>query len=161
MELLDFTKDYTGESLKEEIRLWIASGRMEAEMETAIPTRQILWFLKSRIGKRVQKATQKGKAYKERQFVIGLPLSQMEAESESRELAVVQGIIDLYFIEEDGIVLVDYKTDRIKRGEENVLVGHYKVQIDAYRKALEQMTGKKVKEAYIASLTLCKNIEIS
>ena len=63
--------------------------------------------------------------------------------------------------EEDGLVLVDYKTDRIREGEEEILKNRYQVQINYYTRALEQMTGKKVKEAVIYSLSLQKEVIVS
>lgn len=85
---------------------------------------------------------------------MGVPFSEMSEDEESSSYVVVQGIIDLYFEEEDGLVLVDYKTDRIKDQDSSILVRRYKVQLDYYRRALEQMTGKKVKECYIYSVFL-------
>lgn len=160
MELLDFTKEYTKESLDEQIRKWITDGKIEERYYQVIYQRAILWFLRSRIGKRAKEAAKKGNLYKESQFVIGLPLKEMEQDTESQELVVVQGIIDLFFVEEDQIVLVDYKTDRVKRGQEETLIQHYQAQLHAYQKALEQMTGKKVKEIYLSSFTLNKNISL-
>ena len=52
----------------------------------------------------------------------------------------------------DEIVIVDYKTDRIFRAEE--LAGRYRAQLQYYGKALEMMTGKKVKEKLIYSFTM-------
>ena len=71
---------------------------------------------------------------------------------------LVQGIIDAYFMEEDEIVLVDYKTDRVKRGQEQKLIDLYHVQLEDYARALERMTGKRVKEKIIYSFTLQKEI---
>ena len=158
MELLDFTRDYTKESLDEEIKGWIQEGKIEERYYRAIPQRQILWFLRSRIGKRASRAAKRNQIFKERQFVMGLPLEEMETELESGELAVIQGIMDLYFVEDGELVLVDYKTDRVKRGQESVLTEHYKSQMETYQKALEQMTGQRVKEVYLSSFTLNKNI---
>ncbi|MDO4942357.1 MAG: helicase-exonuclease AddAB subunit AddA [Lachnospiraceae bacterium] len=158
MELLDFTKDYTEESLKETLQLWIAQGKIDEDCEKVISLKEILWFLHSRVGKRVKNAAKEGHVCKETQFIIGIPLKELEEGTDSMELAVVQGIIDLYFVENDEIVLVDYKTDRVRRGEEEILIGHYQAQMRSYQRALEQTTGKKVKEIYLASLTLRKNI---
>ena len=58
----------------------------------------------------------------------------------------------------DEIVIVDYKTDRIFRGEE--LAERYRAQLVYYGKALEMMTGKKVKERLIYSFTLGKTIAV-
>ena len=54
------------------------------------------------------------------------------------ETVLVQGIIDAYFMEGDEIVLVDYKTDRVKRGQEQKLIDLYHVQLEDYARALER-----------------------
>ena len=66
---------------------------------------------------------------------------------------LVQGMIDAYFIEDEEMVLVDYKTDFVRRGEEQKLIDRYHVQLEDYAQALERMTGRKVKERYIYSFT--------
>ena len=71
---------------------------------------------------------------------------------------MVQGIIDLYFEEEDGIVLLDYKTDRVKTEEE--LAGRYEIQLDYYQEALERSLNKKVKERLLYSFALQKTIRV-
>lgn len=71
---------------------------------------------------------------------------------------LVQGIIDVYFQEEDGLVVLDYKTDRVNRAEE--LTERYHAQLDYYGRALEQLTGKKVKEKVIYSFTLGETITL-
>ena len=72
---------------------------------------------------------------------------------------MLQGIADLLFEEEDGFVLVDYKTDRVK--EENELIDNYTDQLLLYKAAFDLILDKPVKSAYIYSFTLRKAIEIS
>ena len=67
---------------------------------------------------------------------------------------LVQGIIDCFFEEEDGLVLLDYKTNRIDRNrsfeeEAERLRRSYAKQIEIYSSALSEATGKKVKESYL------------
>ena len=72
---------------------------------------------------------------------------------------MVQGIIDLYYInEKDELILVDYKTDYVK--EEKELIEKYKVQLELYKKALEESLDRKVEKIYIYSTQLNKAIEI-
>ena len=78
--------------------------------------------------------------YKERQFVTGIPFSDMNQEAKTDDFVVVQGIIDAYFEETDGIVLVDYKTDRVNEGEEHILINRYHAQMESYKQALEKIT---------------------
>jgi ATP-dependent helicase/nuclease subunit A len=61
----------------------------------------------------------------------------------------IQGIIDLYFIEKDSIVIVDYKTDKINPSNEELLVEEHREQVKLYAEALEKITGVKVKEKYL------------
>ena len=62
------------------------------------------------------------------------------------------------FEEADGLVVLDYKTDRVFRAEE--LVERYHGQLDYYGKALEQITGKRVKEKWIYSFTPQQEIKL-
>ena len=72
----------------------------------------------------------------------------------------MQGIIDVWFEEEDGLVLADYKTDYTIDPSGEELVQKYKTQLEYYRKALSQVTGKPVKEAWIYSFWLGKAISV-
>lgn len=86
---------------------------------------------------------------------MGIPAREMGA-GDSDELIVIQGIIDAYLEEDGQLVVMDYKTDKVSRAE--TLVEHYKKQLDYYKRALEQMTGKTVKEKIIYSMTLQQEI---
>ena len=104
-------------------------------------------------------AQTEGRLHREQQFVMGIPAEDMGL-GQSRELVLIQGIIDAWIEEEDGLVLIDYKTDQVEKGREEILVKRYKVQMDYYKKALEQMVKKPVKERIIYSLTLQKEIAV-
>lgn len=161
LELLDFSKDYTIKSLGEEISLWVKDGKLKPEYEKVIYRKEILALLRSDLGKRMKKASIDGRLYKERQFVTGILFSQMNQKATADDYVVVQGIIDVYFEEEDGLVLVDYKTDHIKEGDEDILIKRYHAQMGSYKQALEKIAGKSVKEIYIYSVTLQKTIQLN
>ena len=76
----------------------------------------------------------------------------------STEKVILQGIIDAFIMEEEGIILVDYKTDRVKDGEE--LRNRYQKQIDLYSEALEQILGKKVKRRVLYSFSLGEEVDL-
>ncbi len=77
----------------------------------------VLWtFLCSETGRRMAKAQASGKLHKEQQFVMGIPAREI-GPVDSDELVVIQGIIDAYFEEDGELILVDYKTDRIRAAE--------------------------------------------
>lgn len=65
------------------------------------------------------------------------------------ETMLLQGVIDCWFETENGLVLLDYKTDYVPEGRSDIIKERYRVQIDYYTKALERITGKKVTERYL------------
>ncbi|MFT4145651.1 MAG: UvrD-helicase domain-containing protein [Mobilitalea sp.] len=158
LEILDLTKINTKDELKKELELIIQQGRMKQEEMNRLNTTYILGFIFSKVADRMRKAQINHKLYKEKQFVMGIKASEVLKEFDSQELVLIQGIIDVYFEEEDGIVLLDYKSDLVKTEKE--LIKRYKVQLDYYQRALEQMLGKRVKERIIYSLSLGKEISL-
>ena len=82
---------------------------------------------------------------------MSIKASRLKEYANSNENLVVHGIIDLYFVENNEIVLVDYKTDKIF-GNLSALAKKYKIQLDLYKEALEESTSKKVKECIIYSI---------
>lgn len=149
LELLDFAKIEKKKDLQMQLESLLQIGKIDEREYEAGRKVGIYSLLDSEIGMRMTKAAKKDCLYKERQFMIGVPMREVEQERDSDELVLIQGIIDLYFEEEDGIVIVDYKTDFIKQGEEKAFVMRYEPQLYYYKRALEQMTGKKVKEMYL------------
>ena len=84
-------------------------------------------------------------------------LKAKEIFSEAKdETILVQGIIDLYAILDNKIILVDYKTDYIT--DEKIFIKKYSNQLRIYKKALEDALNKEVSEVYIYSLYLNKEI---
>ena len=129
-----------------------------------IPVGQIYHFCQSDLGRRMAKAEMEHRLYRERPFVMGVPVKDIYLEQlkdiETEERILIQGIIDVYFEEDDGVVLLDYKTDRIPGGKEGeeLLVKRYKTQLDYYQMAIEQITGKKVKDRILYSVIMNKEI---
>lgn len=129
----------------------------EAEKE-CIRISDIRIFVKSELGQRMKTADLSGLLFREQPFVISRSAAEIDESWDENERVLVQGIIDAYFMENDEIVLVDYKTDYVRKGEEKKLVERYHTQLEDYAQALERMTGKQVKEKYIYSFTLKKAI---
>lgn len=94
----------------------------------------------------------------EQPFVLGLSANRLNTDFPEDETVLIQGIIDVYLEEEDGIVLADYKTDLVKDPKELIL--RYRVQLDYYEEALVRLTGKCVKEKLIYSFGLEQEITL-
>ena len=158
LELLDFTVDYDVENLIAAVQQLRQEGRLTDEMTECIRPKDILRFLGCRSGKRMADVARNGKLYKEQPFVLSVDASEIYPEDCSGEKILVQGIIDVYFEEPDGLVVLDYKTDKVRTGNE--LKEKYHAQLDYYAQALEQLTEKPVKEKIIYSFTLGEEIEV-
>ena len=156
MELLDFSRDYEEETLRQVLEDFVEEGRMQQDMADCIRIRDVRHFLACRSGQRMKDAAVRQALWKEQPFVLGVDARELYPQEQEGEQILVQGIIDVYFEEEDGLVVLDYKTDQVRQAEE--LVERYHAQLDYYAKALEQMTQKKVKEKVIYSFTLRKEI---
>lgn len=159
LELLRFkqiTEDYGEDELVKELLAYVKAGKLGEDEAGCIRSRDILRFLHSTSGRRMIQAARAEKMFKEQPFVLGVDETEVYPEGTKGELVLVQGIIDVYFEEADGLVVLDYKTDKIFSAEE--LAERYHAQLDYYARALEQMTGKKVKEKIIYSFTLGKEI---
>ena len=157
LELLDFGKVRTREELRQALDGFRKDRRMDEESLSLLSEDMLMNFLTSPLGKRLAAAQSEGRLKKEQQFVVGIPARDMDA-GDSDERILIQGIMDACMEEDEGLVLVDYKTDHLRPGEEKVLADRYQMQMDYYQRALEQMTGKKVREKIIYSLTLEKEI---
>lgn len=139
----------------------VAMEKVPREAKEKVNKKQLLQFAKSNLASRMRKAYESSKLYREQQFVIGIAANEINEEYVSDELMLVQGIIDVFFEESGELVLMDYKTDIVRKGNEQELIDKYKVQLEYYQRALEQLTGKKVKEKIIYSFYLGKEINIS
>ena len=158
MELLRFPEEeeleeraLTGDVLRQ-MRALTERGRLSEEAAECVRAKGIARFLRSDLGKRMAEADRQGQLFREQAFMLSISAHAVREEWPEDEELLVQGIIDAFFYEEDGIVLVDYKTDRVKSGDE--LVRRYRVQLASYAEALRRITGKEVKEQWIWSFAL-------
>ena len=158
LELLDLSKVHSREDLSQELGNLVESGRIVKTDVDKLKLDYIFTFANSNIASRMIEAQKSGKLYKEKQFVIGLPAKEVIRNSNSEELILIQGIIDAFFEEDGELVLLDYKSDIVDN--EEILIKRYQVQLEYYKKALEQMLHKRVKEMIIYSLPLGKEIVI-
>lgn len=152
-ENLDYEKIDTKEQIEEQLE-----NMLTTEEKKSIWISDFYRFAKNPLAVRMKAAAQRGQLYREQPFVIAMPANQMKKEYETEEEILVQGIIDAYFEEEDGLVLVDYKTDKVQKGQEKELIEKYKVQMRYYKKALEMITDREVKEIYIYSTGIGKAV---
>ena len=160
MECLDYMAVDSESQIHKQITALTEAKKMAYEEAQCIRIQDIMTFLHSEIGQRMKKAFEADQLYREQPFVLAQRMKNIEKDWNGEETVLVQGIIDAYFIEDEEIVLVDYKTDRVRKGEEQHLIDLYHTQLEDYAQALERMLQKKVKETYIYSFALGKMIPV-
>ena len=134
-------------------------GRLEEELYERINIQRLLIFLNSEAGLRMQAAAGRGELFREQPFAMTIPADRVWVDAPHTETVLTQGIIDAFWREEDGIVLLDYKTDRVDAEEE--LLRRYRVQLLLYREALNRrFPDTPVKEVLIYSLYLGRAITV-
>lgn len=135
------------------------SGYMTPEEAKVIDIKKFQEFCKSSICRRMCLAEKNGSLKREQPFIIALPAAEIyDGMENSNETVLMQGIIDAFFEEDGKIVLVDYKTDFVKRGSGNELKEKYGQQLGYYARALGNITGKEVKEKVIYSFALGEEV---
>ncbi len=156
MEICDFKN--ASDDLEGELDRIVNTGRLSQRKADSIDREAVKNFFKSEIYSRIVMSKS---VMRERAFLVRL--SDIDTSVDVHEYkgtdGMLQGIADLLFEEDDGFVLVDYKTDRVK--EENELIDNYTDQLLLYKAAFDLILDKPVKSAYIYSFTLRKAIEIS
>ncbi len=158
-ELLSFQNTGTREAIRAQLKKISEEALMDETALRLVSVEELYHFFGSGLAGRMRRAEEAGKLYKECQFVMGIPARRMGV-ADSDELVLIQGIIDAWFEEDDGLVIVDYKTDRIAEGEEQTLIDRYRIQLAYYAKALSQIAGKQVKETVIYSMALQREIVV-
>ncbi|HBA98226.1 MAG TPA: helicase-exonuclease AddAB subunit AddA [Lachnospiraceae bacterium] len=131
-------------------------GYMTREEASVIDKKKLVVFARSNICRRMCKAQSEGRLKREQPFIIGLKASEVYEglDGNCNEIILMQGIIDAFFEEDNQLVIIDYKTDFVKKGNSSELIQKYGQQLSYYTRALENITGKKVKEKIIYSFAL-------
>ncbi len=167
MELLDFEKvleakaktwEQEQEELERQIALMVEKELLQKPWSEAVSVKKLVIFFQSSLAQRMAKAQHLQKLKKEQPFVLGIAADRVKPQFPHEEQVLIQGIIDAFFEEGDDLILMDYKTDAVKTGEE--LVKRYHTQMEYYTEALERIVGKKVKERIIYSFALGEEIRM-
>lgn len=158
MELLDYTKTQDAADLSMQKTTWVKKGLITQEMADVTNDGDVLRFLRSGLGTRMVRAAKEQKLHCEQPFVIGMKSEEIKAGYPAGEMILVEGIIDVWFEENDRLVILDYKTDRVRSADE--LIKRYEAQLKYYARALAQLTDRPVCETWIYSFHLGEEIRV-
>ncbi len=153
LQHLDLKQVQSREQIQSQLDAMTARQLLSAEEAAAVEIDSLMNFYQSDIGRRVL-AAETVKRETPFNFLCRASEVMEGAETAPDEELLVQGIIDLYFTEGDEIVLVDYKTDYITPENRNSKINAYRVQVELYKRALENILKKRVKESYLYFLSI-------
>ena len=179
MECYDFA---SGIAPHEQIAQMLSNGSITEETKELVKIPMIERFLESELGARMRAAQQAGRLYREKAFVMGFTQTELaefgfgerkeksetdesaDGRCDDEDLTLIQGIIDVFWEEDDGLVVLDYKTDRVDTAGE--LAGRYAAQLVLYGEALERLYQKgdarevRVKERLLYSFRLGQIVQV-
>ena len=156
-EVCDFQN--AQDDLEAEMQRLQNAGYLRKEECDVLDRETLTAFLQSDLLARMQAAEA---IYREQKFTVLFPANAVVStlgDDFPDEQITVQGIIDCAFVENGAVVIVDYKTDRVKTGEE--LAERYKKQLSVYKRAAEELFGLPVKETLLYSFTLKTSVRVA
>ncbi len=156
MELIPYAELTEKENWRNELNAYfdemVRVGKITKEDRNLVKMGDIMRFMDSSLALRMRNADKNQKLFREKSFFLGISADRINREFPKDETMLVQGIIDAMFEEDDRIILVDYKTDRVMYKEQ--LLEKYGIQLDLYAEAIERIMNKKVSEKIIYSFAL-------
>lgn len=157
MQNINLQGEISFEYIKFEVNRMLENGILKNEDIKYVDVNKIERFFKNNLGLRLINSIKNGEIVKrEFEFLMKHKIDEICKSEEIR----IQGIVDLFFFEGNDIILVDYKTDKVFLGYDNKFLNKYKEQLYYYKLALEKIFNRKVRESYIYSFELSKEIRI-
>ncbi len=149
MQHMDFSRTETVEEVADQLEKMVDAGFITNRQRKAVSAQEIFAFFQHPLGRRL-----KASAKVEREFDFYMEISACELEgklpkTENGEKVLLQGIADCFFYEGDGVVLIDYKTDRIPPEEAEERGKRYAVQMEYYTRGLQAVLECPVRERYL------------
>ncbi len=156
MQYLNFTVCRDMESIREEIRRLVQQRFISADQAGMIQPEMIHSFLSTPLGRKIAQSDQVIREFK---FSILVDGAQHDPACAGEEI-LLQGVVDCALIEEDGIILVDFKTDYVTEETINAVVSGYRHQVQTYADALHSIYDQEVKKAYLYFFHMNRFVEV-
>jgi len=147
MQRLDFSKAADELGLRQQIQRLVERRFLRPEEAPQVQVDKILWFLSTDLGQRFRAAKT---LLRELDVIYAEPA---DGSSDPLDQTMVRGRLDAALVEEGGLTLVDYKTDRVTADTVAQRAAFYRPQIDIYRTQLQRLTKRPVTAAYLVFLS--------
>lgn len=165
MELIDFTSVRRLSDVEDLIADCVINRQFSQEIADRMDPWKIFNLVRSDIGKEMARAQSDGKLHREYQFMMAVGAGEVfgldEEDVPENEIILTQGVIDVWYETDEGITLLDYKTDYVPGKDTDILIRRYHTQLDYYQKALERATHQKVIRKVIYSFDTGKTVDLT
>lgn len=141
MQYLDFGCPPEPEAVKDQVKALQERRLLTPQQAEAVDCRALAAFLDSSLAGEIR---QSSRVLREYRFALLVPASVYVPEGAEDEEMMLQGVVDCCFETPQGLVVVDFKTDRLQKGEEEARAAVYRPQLEAYAYALEQVLEQPV-----------------
>ena len=162
MQKVDLSRVSTIEEIKVQLKELVDRELLSKEEYKVISPYKVKKFFISKLGERMLSAHNRGDiVYRELPFYTEIDVHRIDPDLPKEvegDKVRLQGVIDSFFYEDNEVILLDYKTDYVEQGNEEELINKYRMQIQYYKEALEKITKTKIKECYLYSFYLEKEI---
>ena len=143
MQYLDFARPADEQSVREQVMQLRERRLLTPEQAAAIDVHEIAQFLRSPLAQRIRQAKT---LYREYRFALLVPATLYDPKVDEREQMMLQGVVDCCFDTPEGLVIVDFKTDRVRLGQEPERAEVYRPQLEAYSRALSRVLERNISE---------------
>ncbi len=157
MQYIDFERAGTPEGAAAEIARLVEEQFLTPQQGEAADAGAVAAFFQSELGRELMASVSLRREFK---FSILVPARQYIPAAEEGEEILLQGVVDCCFETLEGITVVDFKTDRVTEGSVAERAAHYRPQLEAYSRALEEMTGKPVVRRVLWFFALSRAVEL-
>lgn len=157
MEHIDLDRADRPDLVEEELARLVTQGYLTAEQAQAVDCAQVARFWASPLGRA---AAESGSLRREFKFSVLAPARRFYPGAEAGEEVLVQGVVDCCFEDLWGFTVVDFKSDRVRRGGEAEAAEQYRGQVEVYARALEEIFEKPVQRRVLWFLRTGKAVEL-
>jgi len=141
MQYMPLEGNHSLAAINRELDRLVTEQFLTQEQRDAVPAERLAAFFSSDLGISVSNAES---CHREFKFSVLLPASEYVLQAESGEEIMLQGVIDVWFEDESGVTILDFKSDRIHPGGEGLRAEEYRPQLEAYSRALSAILGRPV-----------------
>ncbi len=157
LQYMDFSRTETDAELQAEIRRLVDLALITPQQGEAVDLAQLMAFFSSELGRQIKSASSLRREFK---FSLLVPAADYYPGVAADEKVLLQGVIDCWFEQEDGLTVLDFKTDRVSEKTVPARAEEYRPQLTAYSRALAKITGKPVKRRVLWFLALKNAVEL-